>query len=246
MATWIIGDVHGCAVELGQLLGALDLEPTDQAVVVGDLFHRGPDAWGVVQLMREHGVQFVLGNHELAMLQRVGLAPSLADGSDRPPLRTSFPPMTVEDLVGDGRRPLVAPAAQLGELLVFLQGHAGYVLKSDMIENAGQTPDGRAWLVVHAGIPPKRDPMTCGPKELVYSPRLRGLRSLLWYERYRGPELVLFGHTPNEEPLVRKVDGQIVALGLDTGCVYGGKLTAYCPERDEFVFVPAADAYATN
>ena len=244
MASWVVGDVHGCAEELQLLIEGLGLGLDDQLIVVGDLFHRGPDAWGVASLLTEHEARFVLGNHELAVLRRAGLAPARADGSDRPARRTKFPPLTQEDLVGDGRRPLAAADEHLAGLLEFLQDHDGFVLHSARMFEAGPTVHGGEWLVVHAGVPLGRDPLTCEAEELVYPARVRGRRSPFWYERYRGPDLVLFGHLPNSEPLERRVDGRLVALGLDTGCVYGGALTAYCPERDEFRSVPAARAYA--
>jgi len=244
--TWVVGDVHGCADELGRLLERLRLDADDRVVVVGDLFHRGPDAWGVVERLRAAGARFVLGNHELCVLRRAGLAPARADASDRPPLRTAFPALGPEDLAGDGRRPLVAPSERLVELLVFLQAHDGCFLEHAALPGAGPTADGRPWCVVHAGVPPGKEPAACTPEELVYAPRARGRRGPFWYERYRGPTLVVFGHQPRSEPLVRRVDGRLVALGLDTGCVYGGRLSAYCPEEDRLESVAAARAYARS
>jgi hypothetical protein len=59
-----------------------------------------------------------------------------------------------------------------------------------------------------------------------------------WYDVYRGEKIVLFGHWPAAEP--RRGPR---AIGLDTGCVYGGRLTAYIIEADEFLSVPARRAY---
>ena len=60
-----------------------------------------------------------------------------------------------------------------------------------------------------------------------------------WYEVYDGPATALFGHWPARQPRISKH-----AVGLDTGCVYGGQLTAYVIETSEFVSVAAAAAYA--
>jgi diadenosine tetraphosphatase ApaH/serine/threonine PP2A family protein phosphatase len=64
---------------------------------------------------------------------------------------------------------------------------------------------------------------------------------VLWAEKWRGDRFVVYGHTPLREP---KFDRQ--ALGLDTGCVYGGSLTAAIFERGEWstVSVPARRTYA--
>jgi serine/threonine protein phosphatase 1 len=60
-----------------------------------------------------------------------------------------------------------------------------------------------------------------------------------WYEAWNGPELVHFGHTHSAAPRTHSRGGRLVALGLDTGCVYGGALSAYSPELDELIQVPA-------
>jgi diadenosine tetraphosphatase ApaH/serine/threonine PP2A family protein phosphatase len=59
-----------------------------------------------------------------------------------------------------------------------------------------------------------------------------------WYEVYDGEKIVLFGHWPSRSP--RRGPR---AVGLDTGCVYGGRLTAYVVETGEFVSVAARRAY---
>ncbi len=244
MATWVVGDIHGCSLELELLVEKLGLGEEDTLVSVGDLFHRGPDAVGVARTLARVDARFILGNHEQTVLRRVGLAGSLSDGSDRPPLRTRFPPMDATDLVGDGNRPLRAGPRECEEILVFLQGHSGCFLSSDSLDGAGPSAGGQAWWVVHAGFPTDRTPAEARPEELIYPNRIGGRRSRAWFEVYPGPDLVLYGHLPRREPQAWRRDGELVALGLDTGCVYGGELTAYSPELDRFVSVPAREAYA--
>ena len=98
-------------------------------------------------------------------------------------------------------------------------------------------------LVVHAGIRPGVDldkQMASDMTEIrtmgADPPRRRGLP---WYSVYRGPQTILFGHWPARQP--RRAP---YAIGLDTGCVYGGKLTAFVVETEEFVSVPAREKYA--
>ncbi len=256
MATWVVGDIHGCADELGELIRLLDLGPEDQLVSVGDLFHRGPDPVGVMELLREAGARFVLGNHERSVLRRARLDPKKADGSDRPPLRTEFANLDPEDLAGDGGRELDASPERLPEMLRFLQEHDGYFLENSSLEGAGPTADGRGWCVVHAGVIPGRNPATMEPGELTRLRRIpdpqRASRwkrrkenaGSYWYETYSGPTLVLFGHTPFKKPHAVRHGERLVALGLDTGCVYGGELSAYSPELDEMRSVAAKGTYA--
>jgi hypothetical protein len=244
MATWVVGDIHGCAEELARLVERLQLAPGDRLVSVGDLFHRGPDPVGVMQILRRLRAPFVLGNHELAVLRRVGLAPSSLDVADRPPVRLEFPALDEEDLAGDGgTRCGVAPERRL-DMLVFLQQHSGFLLRHSALEGAGPTCDGRAWCAVHAGLQPRLPPERNSIRDLTALRRLSSRGHPWWYEDYEGPELILFGHTPSELPRIHARRGRTLAIGLDTGCVYGGKLTAYSPELDEFRAVSAARAYA--
>ena len=62
-----------------------------------------------------------------------------------------------------------------------------------------------------------------------------------WYDIYRGKKIVLFGHWPAKEPRLAPR-----AIGLDTGCVYGGSLTGYIVELNQFVSVPARRAYVPS
>lgn len=244
MVTWVIGDVHGCARELATLLDAIPLEAGDQLVSVGDLFHRGPDPLGVARLATEYSIRWILGNHERVALARHRLDPRTPAGDDVS-FDGALPRLAhAEDLGGDGDRPLEAAPEDLPELFRFLLTHEGYSFESATLEGAGPTPDGRAWCIVHAGLVPGYGPLDMTPFELTRLRRLDAPGRPFWYDRYAGPNLVMFGHTPYPEPLRVEFEHQLVAVGLDTGCVYGGSLTAYSPERDEFVVVPAEGSYA--
>ncbi len=243
VTTWVVGDIHGCADELKLLLDRISLGEADRLVSVGDLFHRGPDPTGVMDLMTECGAWFVLGNHEHKVLERCGLAPKSTH--DRPAFREGFPAVEADDLRGDGRRSCEVPEDRRADMLRFLQQHRGYWLDNQTIEGAGPTPDGRSWSVVHAGIEPGKPPSESPIESLTRARRVHGRGSPYWYESYEGPELVLFGHTPGKIPRARMFRGQLVSLGLDTACVYGGALTAYSPELDEILTIPAVKAYAT-
>ncbi|MEU8705551.1 polynucleotide kinase-phosphatase [Streptomyces sp. NPDC048565] len=223
----IIGDIHGCRSELDTLLGKLGYEdgahPEGRtAVFVGDLVDRGPDSPGVlrrVMSMVESGDALcVPGNHENKLGRylkgrKVQHSHGLAE--------------TVEQLEReDAEHPEFRK--QVAEFIDGLVSH--YVL------------DGGRLVVCHAGLPEKYHGRTSGR---VRSHALYGDTTgetdefglpvrYPWAEDYRGSAAVVYGHTP--VPVTSWVNN---TLCLDTGAVFGGKMTALrWPER-EIVDVPA-------
>ncbi len=242
----IIGDVHGCCDELEGLLRMLGYVPTPlgeadpvwgdrayahpagrKAVFVGDLVDRGPRILDAVRLVRNMvrrgSALCVPGNHDMKLLRKLrgkdvqvthGLANSLAE---------------IDALPAEVREPFVK---ELAEFLDGLVSH--YVL------------DGGKLVVAHAGMKAEmqgrgsaqvRDFALYGETTGETDEFGLPVRSN-WAAEYRGSAAVVYGHTPVPEPewLNRTVN-------IDTGCVFGGKLTALrYPER-EFVSVPAARTY---
>jgi serine/threonine protein phosphatase 1 len=96
-------------------------------------------------------------------------------------------------------------------------------------------------IAVHGGVDPRR-PLADQPvAELLTRravPQENGYDGPFWFETYRRSPRVFFGHTVLDEPVVTDH-----AVGLDTGCVYGGSLTAYDYRADELVSVPARETY---
>jgi hypothetical protein len=97
-------------------------------------------------------------------------------------------------------------------------------------------------LVVHAGLRPGVELHSQTTEDLTELRSLGKDRASRngppWYDEYNGDKVVLFGHWPAPEPrLGRK------AIGLDTGCVYGHRLTAFIIESGEFKSVPARETY---
>ena len=96
-------------------------------------------------------------------------------------------------------------------------------------------------VVTHAGIDPRKPPVDHTVEDLQTVRSLApegGYTRPFWFDRYEGPPRVFFGHTVLKNPVVRPH-----AVGLDTGCVYGGALTAYDPCRDETVSVESDRTY---
>jgi bis(5'-nucleosyl)-tetraphosphatase (symmetrical) len=90
---------------------------------------------------------------------------------------------------------------------------------------------GDGYILVHAGIAPGKRPEECTREELT---ELRMVGDRPWFDFWRGPETVIFGHWAQRG----RVDLPL-CKGLDTGCVYGGRLTGLWWPRLEWVSVPA-------
>lgn len=234
-ATWVVGDIHGCADELQLLIDNLQLGPEDRFISVGDLYHRGPDPIGVAhQLTSLPNFELILGNHERSMLRRAGLAGTLSDGSDGGLMADHAIDWTEDHLLGDGRTAMVnAQPSDAPTLIGLLEGKPYFKYEK-----------GADWVVVHAGIAPGMSLKATPPDVLCSLRRIPNLPGEpYWYEAYQGPKLVLFGHTPSKFPRACHYGTKLVALGLDTGCVYGGTLTAYCIESEDMVSIDAKRNY---
>jgi serine/threonine protein phosphatase 1 len=99
-------------------------------------------------------------------------------------------------------------------------------------------------LVVHGGVDPRKPIAEHTTDELVTMrsiPRGNGYDGPFWFESYDGPPRIFVGHTVLADPYVGEW-----AVALDTGCVYGGELTAYDYRRDELTSVPAERTYASG
>ncbi|MGW2767460.1 polynucleotide kinase-phosphatase [Streptomyces sp. NPDC001275] len=220
----IIGDIHGCSAELESLLAKLGYtdgaHPEGRtAVFVGDLVDRGPDSPGVlrrVMSMAEAGNALcVPGNHENKYGRHL---------KGRKVQPTHGLAETIAQMEGESEE----FRARVREFIDGLVSH--YVL------------DGGRLVVSHAGLPEKYHGRTSGR---VRSHALYGDTTgetdefglpvrYPWAEDYRGRAAVVYGHTP-----VPEATWLNNTICLDTGAVFGGKLTALrWPER-ELVDVPA-------
>jgi hypothetical protein len=196
--TLLIGDVHGCAAELGDLLARLGPTADDQVVFVGDLVARGPDSRGVLRMVREIGALSVRGNHEEKLL---AARQAFRRGEGKPKPGSSHAALVQE--LGEEEW------AQL-ELLP---------LRLEL--------DALSLWVVHAGIVPGRSWEEQDPWMVTHirsvaedgTPSARWGRS--WGALHHGPPHIVFGHNAQRAPQLHAS-----ATGIDTGCVYGGALTA--------------------
>jgi protein phosphatase len=231
----VIGDVHGCLAELDELLDLLGYGPADQrgarshpagrrAILLGDLVDRGPDVPGVLRramaMVAAGSALAVPGNHDVKLVRRLR-------GRD----------VKVNHGLAESLEQLEGESEPFREAAVsFLDGLVSHYVLDDgdlVVAHAGlkQEMQGRGSRAVRAfalfgettgetdefGLPVRFD----------------------WASEYRGPASVVYGHTP-----VPEAEWLNRTINIDTGCVFGGRLTALrWPER-ELVSVAARRTYA--
>jgi len=230
-----IGDIQGCRDELQRLLDRLRFDPAaDELHPVGDFVNRGPDSAGTLRLARELGAGGVIGNHDLHLLRA-------SRGEREPKPRDTF-----HDV---------------------LEAHD----REDLLAWLAARPFIRAWpdvLLVHAGLKatwtdPERalsglDPFHPGP-EGIFAVRVRYCTPsgeltdqedppppppfAPWFEHWLAasddPRTLVYGHWSRMGLLVHER-----LRGLDSGCVWGGALSAWIAEEDRIEQVPAARMYS--
>ncbi|MBI3724294.1 serine/threonine protein phosphatase [bacterium] len=212
--TIVVGDLHGCHDEARELLSRLAVTSSDRVVFVGDLVDRGPARRECVELAMQH--ECVLGNHEENHLRQ-----------RRRPLEKMKPDHAATRRVLED---------------VHLNWFASLPLWVEV-------PDANA-LVVHAGVLPDlpiheqpahsllHAQCVRPPDRKSYWPSKAPEGWTFWTNHWKGPGRVIFGHTVLDRPLVSRH-----AVGIDTGCVHGGSLTAVVLPDWEIVSVPARRDY---
>eukprot|EP00977_Amphora_coffeiformis_P027821 scaffold34646_cov173-Amphora_coffeaeformis.AAC.27 len=201
-----VGDVHGCIDELQDLLRQCNYRPGDLVVFLGDLVCKGPDSTSVVQMAREIGAIGVRGNHDFEVIR---WHQAIKSGVEPPVVGSEHyhvaSCLSKADIKWMYSLPWFMSSKDLGALFV----HAGFV---SGVRLAKQNP--RLMMNMRSIL----------PDGTVTS---KFFNNWPWARLWDGPQTVLFGHDAD-----RGLQQYEHAIGLDTGCVYGGRLTAcILPER---------------
>jgi len=212
---YAVGDVHGESEKLDELLAMLPLAQGDRLVFLGDYIDRGPDACGVIDRLIDFATRwpctFLLGNHESMFLDFLGWTDDAYFGGD------AF-------LMNGGDRTL----ASYGyfdrekpdrESFRLPKAHEDFLLQ---LESSYREAD---YLFVHAGLGTAQLRLD----DVDYALRRTRPEDLLWNRTscdlpHRLGVTVVYGHTPAEDFAVRW--NLPYSIGIDTGAVYGGPLTA--------------------
>lgn len=266
MATYAIGDVQGCFDELERLLLEVRFASDDRLWLVGDLVNRGPKSLEVLRFVKELGERaiVVLGNHDLHLVSQL-------EGCER-----RRPDDTFDDVLSAPDARALVDWLRLRPMMHVEGGyamvHAGLlpqwtiekaVRLGQELEQALRGPDYRAFLAHMYGSQPDEwsDALTgwdrlrvivnamtrlrfCTPEGRMDF-RAKGTRPPLgyqaWYEGRRDEETLLCGHW---SALGLQLGPKLAAL--DSGCVWGGKLTALRLEDRALFQVPCAGYQAAG
>ena len=223
MKTFIIGDIHGCSTPLLELLTILEPDPEhDRIILLGDLFDRGPDSWGVLQIVKhmeeDFGERFVLlrGNHEDYLL-----APSL-----------TLPERRVWERVGRG-----TTVRSFKEHKEKMEDSASWIREHSVMYYKGE-----GFNCVHAGL-------MVDPPEANDTYTLLHDHEIVLRNQYAGP-LTITGHIALLNPVYFAGDGETAEelpfnrwqnlptngiICIDAGCGKGGTLVGMVIEDGRYI-----------
>jgi bis(5'-nucleosyl)-tetraphosphatase (symmetrical) len=218
-----IGDIHGCLEEFDELLKVIQFNKEKmRLVLLGDLMDRGPDPVGCVRRVREMDVECIMGNHEEKNLRWHKHQKKLAETGKANPMK----PMSEAD-------------AKANEALTDADWTwlKALPIKIDL---------GNNWWAVHAGCEPKYTLAKQNPSQIMrvryvdekgtgkaLGPNMSQPEgTVYWTEQWRGPENIVYGHCvhnlidPRHDYFPYGSSSGVHCLGIDTGCCFGGNLTA--------------------
>lgn len=221
----IVGDIHGCIDEFKELVKTINYnKKTDNLILLGDLIDRGPDSVAVVAMAREMDLQCVIGNHEYKFLKWFRQSHKTYDAQKH------YTELSDQDINYIAQMPT---SIQIGN-----------------------------HIIVHAGLRPGIPLNKQSKDDLMYirymdkEHKFISLKKIsklgkeqaeahFWTEFWTGPESIIYGHNvySYDEPLIEEVAPGVTCYGLDTGCCFGGKLTAMILETKEIVQVKAKQTY---
>jgi len=263
MATWAIGDLQGCLEDFRCLLKKIRFKPDcDQLWLSGDLVNRGPDSLGTLRLCHElqDNLISVLGNHDLHMLavmdgavsfKRKDTFDDILNAPDRHRLAEWLLrcPMLVENddfvMTHAGIYPLWTLAQARTHALEVEKVLAAPKLRSQFFKHMyGNEPDlwndhlqgPERWRTITNFLTRLRLIDDAGHIDLIHKESLTVKPEHLhaWYEypdRVAIPKRILFGHWAALQGETHQKD----IIALDTGCVWGNTLTAFCLETEQTV-----------
>ena len=233
---YIISDIHGCYEEYRKLLEKIDFSEEDTLYVLGDAMDRGPEPIRVIKdLMMRLNVIYIIGNHDLILLRVMKkLAVEVTEENYRNHLSGDDLMLYSMWTQADGGEVTARQFAALSrdeqqDILEYLENALVY----EVLEEKEKT-----YILVHAGISNFSEDRDLEEYELFEFISDRPDYGRRYYKDEN--TYLVTGHTPtfyihpNWETDIYQKNGHIA---IDCGCVFGGKLAAYCVETGEVTYV---------
>lgn len=210
--TFIVGDVHGCLDMLKRLMNSIGWSPeTDRLIFLGDFIDRGSHSKGVVDYVMR--IAKLSERVECLMGNHERILLDFLDGKDT---STFF---------------LNGGAATLSSYRPDRQKYGGFLIPEEHLSffrSLKLLIELEDYYVVHAGFRPGVPIESQNPEDLLW------IRDSFIFSNHYFGKRVIFGHTPFAQPLLMENK-----IGLDTGAVYGNKLTCLELPSLRFHFVEA-------
>ncbi|MGE5839801.1 MAG: metallophosphoesterase family protein [Deltaproteobacteria bacterium] len=210
--TFIVGDIHGCLDMLKRLMGTIEWRPeADRLIFLGDFIDRGPQSKGVVDYVIE--TCSLSERVECLMGNHERILVDFMDGKDANTFFINGGMATLNSYRSDQHK--------YGGFLI-PDEHLSFFRSLKLVIELED------YYVVHAGFRPGVPIESQNPEDILW------IRDSFIFSNYYFGKRVIFGHTPFAQPLIMENK-----IGLDTGAVYGNRLTCLELPTLKFHFVEA-------
>jgi serine/threonine protein phosphatase 1 len=208
--TLVVGDIHGCYDEFMALLDLAGLSSDDTIIALGDIVDRGPDSVKVIEFFRSgHNALSIMGNHEHKHIRS-----SIGE------VKPSASQLITREQIGEADYPAA---------LNFFRSFAHHIQLDEALLVHGFWEAGVA-------LEEQEDSVLIGT--LSGEKRMKRQSNQEWYTLYDGDLPLIVGHrayNADHTPLIYNDR----VYGLDTGCVYGGRLTGMLLPSFRIISVPS-------
>lgn len=229
---YVVADIHGCYEEYMELMQKIKLTDEDHLYILGDAVDRGPEPMKVMlDMMKRQNITYIIGNHDYLLLyfiRKLGL-------------ELSCIPNISEDDIEDFQAYLEDGGLVTIEAFMKLSPAEKQDVY-DFLENANVydevIADNKRYILVHAGITNFKEEKSLDEYDVLDFICERADYSRHYFQDSN--TYLITGHTPTmyiNRDSSSKVYIENGHIAIDCGCVYGGKLAAYCIDSDEVIYV---------